>query len=93
MEEESEYYVIISKDGDKDEETVRLFTGRLNPRDYNFVLERSREQATVMFHDYRISERNHELVIKALSKIHCKPLLEVSGEVEGLIAKLKGETQ
>ena len=89
MEEESEYYVIISRDG----ETVMLSTGRLNPKDYNFVLERSQEQAAVIFHEYRISERNHELVIKALGKIHFRPYLEVSGEVKGLITKLKGETQ
>ena len=69
--EESEYYVIVSKDG----ETARLFTGRLNPRDYNYMLERSQKEATVIFHDYRISERNHKLVIKALSKIHCRPYL------------------
>ena len=89
MKEESEYYVIISKD----EETVRLYTGSLNPRDYNFMLKRSQEQAAVIFNEYRISERNHKLVIQALDKIHCKPHLEVSGEVKGLITKLKGETQ
>ena len=87
--EESEYYVIVSKDG----ETARLFTGRLNPRDYNFVLERSRREQTLIFHEYRIGERNHELVFEALGKIHYRPYLEVSEEVEGLIKKLKGETQ
>jgi len=97
MEEESEYYVIISKDGDKDEdkdgEKVMLSTGRLNPKDYNFVLKRSHREQTVIFDRYRISERNHKLVIKALDKIHFRPYSEVSGDVKGLITKLEGETQ
>ena len=90
MESESKPYVIISRNRG----LVIMSTGDLNFRSYRRHLEISKGQSDeVIFSRYGINERDFELAVEAIDEIHEKPLSEVSGEVRGLIKKLKGETQ
>ena len=89
MESKDQPYVIISRD----KRLVLLSTGVLTRESYDHTLRISRNEGSVIYSRYGISEEDLHLTVEALGEIHGRLLSEVSGEVGGLVKKLKGETQ
>ena len=88
-ENEQEQYVIISKNGG-----LVIMSASLSNREvYEANLRLYGRENSLLYSKYGIKDEDFDFVIGALDKIHGKPLSEVSEKVEGLIAKLKGETQ